>query len=387
VRHIFIEAASQPTPKTHSENLVDSVSDLDPDAVVLQLDGDDWFAHTTVAARIARLYEDPAVWLTYGSFATEDGRTHATNAPYAPDEDVRTAPWRCSHLKTFRAGLFQRIDPSDLKLPDGTWTGRAVDHATMFPMVEMAGWDRTRWVEDVLVMYGESGTDPSGGAPTLAADRFFRSKRRYPRLASYHRSRRNLDGIYDAHFFDAYQGLQKADIRTAAEMVFRLLSPQRVLDVGAGPGQFVGRLRELGVDAWGLEGSTAAFDRADAAVRLYLWQEDITAGDAAFGASPPYDLVTCMEVAEHLPVEDADTLVCKLCRACAPGGSILLTAAPIGQGGHDHINCQPPTYWITKFGAEGFSVDETRTAAVKAEWTKLTRMPWYGDNVLIFRAS
>lgn len=390
VRHIFIEASLQVEPKTHSENLFDAVQNLDPDTVVLQLDGDDWFAHPHVAAQIADLYKDPAVWLTYGSFSTEDGRYHETNAPYAPNEDVRTTPWRCSHLKTFRAGLFQRIDSVDLKLPDGTWTNRAVDHATMFPMIEMAGWDRTRWVKDILYVYGESGTDPSLGEATAVAAQLFRGKRRYPRLASYRRDRlsRNLDVIYDDQFFSAYRGLQREDIRTAAESVFRLLSPKRVLDVGAGPGQFVGRLRELGVDAWGLDGSARAFDHADDAVRHYLWQEDITAaGSRDFGVSPPYDLVTCMEVAEHVPDESADALVRKLCRSCAPGGAVLLTAAPIGQGGHDHINCQPLRYWIAKFGTEGFAVDEAATAAVKGEWVKIVRMPWYGQNVLIFRAS
>jgi 2-polyprenyl-3-methyl-5-hydroxy-6-metoxy-1,4-benzoquinol methylase len=390
VQHVFIEAASQPTPKTHSENLRDAVLGLDPDAVVLQLDGDDWLAHPDVASQIADIYEDPDVWLTYGSFATVDGRYHETNAPYAPDEDVRATAWRCSHLKTFRAGLFQRIDPADLKLEDGAWTGRAVDHATMFPMVEMAGWDRTRWVEDVLYVYGESGTDPALGALTASAAQFFRSKRRYPRLSTYRRSPRDLDAIYDARFFEAYQGLQRVDIRTAAESAFRLFSPRRALDVGAGPGQFVGRLREFGVDAWGLDGSAAAFDRADKDVLPFLWQEDITAGfEVSFGTlgATPYDLVSCMEVAEHVPAEFADTLVRRLCKSCATGGAIMFTAAPPGQGGHDHINCQPPAYWIAKFGAEGFSVDEAGTTVMKAEWMKIVRMPWYGQNVLIFRSA
>jgi SAM-dependent methyltransferase len=385
--HTFIEAAYQPTPKTHSENLYDAVSGLDPDVVVVQLDGDDWLAHDQVLERVACLYEDTDVWLTYGSLAMSDG-TYRTdiNAPYDAGEDVRVAPWRCSHLKTFRAGLFQRIDPADMKLEDGAWTGRAVDHATMFPMVEMAGWDRTRWVKEVLYTYGGSGTDPSGGGPTMEAAAFFRSKRRYPRLATYRRPRRDLDAIYDDHFFDAYQGLQRDDIRIAAEMVHRLLSPKRSIDVGAGPGQFVGRLRELGVDAWGLEGSVRAFERADASVLPYLWQEDIASDGGDFGASirPLYDLVSCMEVAEHVPAEHADTLVRKLCGACAPGGVIALTAAPIGQGGHDHVNCQPPSYWIEKFKAHGFSVDEAATAAVKEEWVKIVRMPWYGQNVLVF---
>src|SRR5580692_130392 len=358
--HVFINAAHQSTPKTHSENLYDALKILDPDDVVIQLDGDDWLAHQHVLDQIACLYEDPEVWLTYGSFQTTDGAYASNNASYAPHEDVRTTQWRCSHLKTFRAGLFQRINPEDLKLPDGTFTGRAVDHATMFPMVEMAGWNRTRWVKDVLYVYNwENSTEVNSvelTAASLEAAEFFRRKPRYSRLVSY--KLRDLSAIYDERFFADYQGQQREGVRTAAEGVFRTFAPKRAFDVGAGPGQLIGRLRELGVDAWGLDGSKHALERADEDVRPYLRQEDITADH---GVALVYELVLCTEVAEHIPAEYADVLVRRLCKACAPDGAIVFTAAPPGQGGHDHINEQPFSYWEDKFGAQGFEVDKDKT--------------------------
>lgn len=150
--HVFIDAALQAIPKTHSENLYDAVKILHPDDVVVQLDGDDWLAHPHVLEQIAGLYVDPEVWLTYGSVLMTDGTYNGNNMPYGPNEDIRTSRWRCSHLKTFRAGLFQLVNPEDFMF-EGEWTSHAVDHATMFPMVEMAGWDRTRWVKEAIYVY------------------------------------------------------------------------------------------------------------------------------------------------------------------------------------------------------------------------------------------
>jgi glycosyltransferase involved in cell wall biosynthesis len=385
VSHVLIDASLQEKPKTHSENLYNVVKHLEPDDVVVQLDGDDWLAHPRALEQVAGLYEDPEVWLTYGSFELSDGG-RGISASYAPHEDIRTSEWRCSHLKTFRAGLFQRIDPNDLKLPDGTFTGRAVDHAMMFPMVEMAGWDRTRWVKDIIYVYNwQNSTEATSSVLTAAsasAALFFRGKQRYSRIGSY--KPRDLGVIYDERFFADYQGQQREDIRTAADVVFQILAPKIALDVGAGPGQLVGRLRELGVDAWGLDGSRHAFERADKGVRPYLWQEDLTLGLSGPRAAG-YDLVVCTEVAEHIPAKHADTLVRKLCEACATDGSIVFTAAPPGQGGHDHINEQPFSYWEAKFTAQGFTVDTEKTERLKHEWMRLKRIPWYAQNVRVLR--
>ena len=191
VPHVFIDAALQVSPKTHTENLYDAVKDLHPDDVVIQLDGDDWLAHPRVLEQIAGLYQDPEVWLTYGSVLMTDGTYNGNNMPYAPDEDIRTSRWRCSHLKTFRAGLFQRINPEDLMF-EGDWAGYAVDHATMFPMVEMAGWDRTRWVKEAIYVYNfENSVEFSDARRNAIACRvaeFFRGKPRYSRLSDYSHS-------------------------------------------------------------------------------------------------------------------------------------------------------------------------------------------------------
>ena len=64
-----------------------------------------------------------------------------------------------------------------------------------------------------------------------------------------------------------------------------------------------------------------------------------------------YDLVQCLETAEHLPKTSADHLVAQLCEL---GDLILFSAATPGQGGQGHINEQPYSYWREKFRSKGF---------------------------------
>jgi hypothetical protein len=174
VEHRYIEASEQYPPKTKIENLLDMVADLDPRQPVALLDGDDWLAHRHVAKRVLAEHHAGA-WVTYGSFVQSDG-TRGFAAPYGPQEDYRTTPWRATHLKTMRAGLLQRVRREDLMLPahlypkgaqahpktfrDGlldvpspVFIDRGDDPAFMLPILEMAGRDRVRFLPDVLYVY------------------------------------------------------------------------------------------------------------------------------------------------------------------------------------------------------------------------------------------
>lgn len=193
---------------------------------------------------------------------------------------------------------------------------------------------------------------------------------------------RDLNQIYDEAFFADYSGTQVEDIRAVTDGLFGVFHPKACLDVGAGPGVLVKRLREHGVDAWGVDGSIHALTKADEDVRPYLRLEDITEPHALEGQS--CELVVCTEMAEHVPAEFADTLVDKLCGACAPNGEVVLTAAAPNQGGHDHVNEQPMFYyWVDRFRARGFEVDEVATQKLKHAWSPITRMWWYAANVCV----
>lgn len=133
----------------------DMISELDPWDVVLWLDGDDELVVGAVD-RVRKAYENPDVWLTYGSFQDRDGkRDHDWDPNFGHrywGMPPRSARWRASHLRTFRAGLFQAIPDAYLQGPAGAWLETCVDRAPMIAMLEMCG-EHYHVFQDVLYVY------------------------------------------------------------------------------------------------------------------------------------------------------------------------------------------------------------------------------------------
>jgi hypothetical protein len=153
VEHLYIDACEQkPRRLTHWENLLAMVGPLPPDRVVVSLDGDDWLGPTDALARVAEAHAAGA-WVTWGQFVFADGRPGFA-APLSPAEfaNVRSIPWVTTHLKTFRAGLFQRINPEHFKFR-GDWMEHARDMALMYPCLEMAGFNRAQFIPETLYVY------------------------------------------------------------------------------------------------------------------------------------------------------------------------------------------------------------------------------------------
>jgi hypothetical protein len=169
--HIYIDAAEQATPKSHFENLVDVINKLPDDRIVASLDADDWLGPPNALCTVARYFAAGAQ-VTYGSFMFADGRKGQPNAPYYPGENIRQVPWKATHMKCFRAGLFKRISHDHLKLPSGEWIPHARDLALMFPMLEMAGPDRVAHVNEVIYVYNfATSTEFTGDEEMRKAER------------------------------------------------------------------------------------------------------------------------------------------------------------------------------------------------------------------------
>jgi hypothetical protein len=92
-----------------------------------------------------------------------------------------------------------------------------------------------------------------------------------------------------------------------------------------------------------------------------------------------------MEVAEHLPEAVADRYV-ELLTSLSP--LVVFTAAPPGQGGSDHVNEQPPSYWILKFQQRDFGHDDGLTRRWRESWEASGVVEsWYHQNLMIFRSA
>ena len=91
-----------------------------------------------------------------------------------------------------------------------------------------------------------------------------------------------------------------------------------------------------------------------------------------------FDLVVCLEVAEHLEEEYAEALVDSLVRH---GPIVLFGAAVPGQGGWSHKNEQWPEYWAAKFRARGLAaIDCIRPRF----WEDPQVDYWYPQNTVLY---
>jgi hypothetical protein len=106
-----------------------------------------------------------------------------------------------------------------------------------------------------------------------------------------------------------------------------------------------------------------------------FWAHDIR---APLSLGRRFDLVECLEVAEHIEEDAADSVVELL---AAHGDAILFSAAIPYQGGVHHVNEQWPSYWAKKFATFGYSVNDVIRPRI---WDDVTIEVWYRQNILLF---
>jgi glycosyltransferase involved in cell wall biosynthesis len=128
---------------------------IEGDEICVEVDGDDWLPNSNVLTKINEIYQDENVWMTSGSFKYHDGRPGFANPP-TKFTDIRKQTFTLSHLRTWKAWLWKKILPEDLKDENGKFWSVAGDLAFMFPMLEMSGEEHYRFLSDINYIYNES---------------------------------------------------------------------------------------------------------------------------------------------------------------------------------------------------------------------------------------
>jgi SAM-dependent methyltransferase len=182
------------------------------------------------------------------------------------------------------------------------------------------------------------------------------------------------DYAYDDVFFASIERGSRRSAEVIVPLVMRAPAPRSVLDVGCGRGAWLAVWRAHGVEGHGVDGAYVD-PRA-----LLIPADRFTAVDLArpFALARRFDLVQCLEVAEHLPPEAARDLVTSL---CAHADFVLFSAAPPGQGGEHHVNERPYGYWRALFAEHGYELcDPYRGALAEAREVE----PWYRYNTFLY---
>jgi SAM-dependent methyltransferase len=170
----------------------------------------------------------------------------------------------------------------------------------------------------------------------------------------------NLDQKYRPSFFRNKNRGTEHYSEKLASAIWTVFHPRSVIDFGCGSAAILALLRTQGVDVMGLEGT------GNCVPALQIDAGRVLIADLRTVVSLPrtFDLAFSFEVAEHIEEEFASVFVDNLCRASS---TILISAAPPGQDGWGHVNCQPKQYWIDRFKGREFIFDRRRMEAFQNE--------------------
>lgn len=162
--------------------------------------------------------------------------------------------------------------------------------------------------------------------------------------------------------------------RAALEILFRQSRPASMLDVGCGCGTWLKAAMELGVTSvQGVDGVPIPEEQLLIPRHCFRVQ-DLT---QPWDSPAQFDLVICVEVAEHLPPDSSPDLIKML---AARGNRILFSAAAPGQPGQNHIHCQWPDFWQAHFNRFGFACDDSIRWQL---WDNEDVEPWYRQNLFL----
>lgn len=183
---------------------------------------------------------------------------------------------------------------------------------------------------------------------------------------------------YDQVF---YEYVNRGAIRSAEIVLphlFRHLAIGSVLDVGCGQGAWLSVCARLGVpEVTGIDGDYVSRQQ------LLIPPERFVACDlaAGFRLAGHFDLVMSLEVAEHLPPERSAAFVEAL---VGHGEMVLFSAAPPGQGGHNHVNERDYDDWRRLFARRGYVGFDCLRPLIRHE----RRVePWYRYNPILYVAA
>jgi SAM-dependent methyltransferase len=157
--------------------------------------------------------------------------------------------------------------------------------------------------------------------------------------------------------------------------VIELIQPKHIIDVGCGLGAWLSVFKEHGVeDILGIDGDYVDVNKLKISQK-YFMDHDLT---KPLSIEKTFDLVVSLEVAEHLPAQNAESFVNGLVKL---GPVILFSAALPYQPGEHHYNCQWPNYWANLFYKKGYVLFDCLRMKF---WQNKNVDWWYSQNMLLF---
>lgn len=176
---------------------------------------------------------------------------------------------------------------------------------------------------------------------------------------------------YDATFFDTIRpGIcrsAQAVVPILADELAPALAGTTLIDVGCGEGWWSVELERYGFDVTGI-------DAHPNRPQIPVIDHDLEQPLPELGR---FDVALCLEVAEHLTPERAESFVADL---AALSDLVVFSAAIPGQGGTGHLNEQWPGYWAALFATHGYACSGALRWRL---WDDERIENWYRQNLLV----
>lgn len=179
-----------------------------------------------------------------------------------------------------------------------------------------------------------------------------------------------VDNFFNYHLQESTRSAQEI-----IPLILKYINPRSMIDVGCGVGTWLAVWKKMGVsEILGVDGS-------------YVKQEDLLISPSEFIAADldngikmdkTFELLTCLEVAEHIKPENATQFISSICKL---SDIILFSAAIPGQEGTLHINEQYPGYWIKEFEKNNFTPFDCIREKI---WNNKNISWWYRQNIMFY---
>ena len=150
--------------------------------------------------------------------------------------------------------------------------------------------------------------------------------------------------------------------------------PDSYTDFGCGTGAMVQLATKIGVDAMGID------------IHDYEapWYHKANL-ERKFKMEKQSQLVTCLEVAEHIHPQADITFVETVAKHVRVGGLLVFSAAHPGQEGEDHVNTRSAIYWRTKFHNQCLNYQIEQSTRLAMLWSNINSpLYWLAANVMVF---
>lgn len=177
-----------------------------------------------------------------------------------------------------------------------------------------------------------------------------------------------LNEVFDQDYFENGQKSGKSnyfdyswvrlgpEFQKTAKHIMEKFNPEKSLDVGCSKGFMVKSLTDLGVDAYGIDPSQYAIENGCPEIISKLQiglAQNIDFPDNSF------DVVTCFDVLEHIPLRDALKVCKELIRVSREWVIVRMVTEEVpGDMDSSHETIRPADWWKERFEkADGEVVD------------------------------